>query len=75
MELIFFNGDKSPVLRFINKLSYVERAKIYACLDSAQELGFQTPRVKFRQIRNKLWEIKIKATNSEYRIFYVSLYH
>jgi phage-related protein len=38
-----------------------------------EELGFDCPRVDFRQISSKLWEIKIKAPGAGYRIFYVTL--
>ena len=34
-------------------------------------LGFDTPRVEFRHIEGKLWEIKIKAVSGGYRVFYV----
>ena len=33
-------------------------------------LGFDAPRMSFRQIRDKLWEIRIKR-NLSHRIFYV----
>lgn len=43
------------------------------CLKSVEELGFDCPRVQFRQIRGKLWEIKIKTAHAGYRIFYVTI--
>jgi phage-related protein len=36
-------------------------------------LGFDSPRVEFRQIEGKLWEIKIKLSSGGHRIFYLSL--
>lgn len=35
------------------------------------KLGFNSPRVDFRQIRGRLWEIKIRSSSGEFRIFYV----
>lgn len=37
-------------------------------------MGFDSPRVQFRQIRGKLWEIKIHTASAGYRFFYVSLH-
>jgi phage-related protein len=71
MKLIFYQTDQSPVLKFIKNLDVTDRAKILGCLKSLEELGFDTPRIEFRQIRGKLWEIKIKA--AAYRIFYMTI--
>ena len=60
-------------LSFIKKLGSKEKAKILSCLKSIQELGFECPRVEFRAIEGKLWEIKIKTMGSGYRIFYVAI--
>lgn len=73
MKILFYKGKNSPVLEFIRELEPKDSAKILACLQSIEELGFDCPRVQFRQLKGKLWEIKIKAASSGYRIFYVSL--
>ena len=75
MELIFYQkrSGRVPVEEFIEKLHYKDRAKIAACLKSVEDLGFDSPRVQFRQIRGRLWEIKIKSYSGGYRIFYVSI--
>ena len=73
MKITFYKQAKSPVLEFIQSLSIKERAKILACLKNVEELGFESPRVEFRQIKGKLWEIKIRAITTGYRIFYVTL--
>lgn len=39
---------------------------VLACFKSIEDLGFDCPRVQFRQIKGKLWEIKL----SRYRVFY-----
>jgi len=74
MQIVFYKKTKnSPVHEFIKKLQAQDRLRIWACLKSVEELGFDCPRVQFRQIRGKLWEIKIKTANSGYRIFYVTI--
>jgi len=75
MKIVFFITDskKNPVLEFINKLEKKDQVKIFGSLKSIQELGFETPRVEFRQIDGKLWEIKIRTSSGGYRIFYVTV--
>ena len=75
LKIVFFITDtqKNPVLDFINKLEKKDQAKIFGCLKSLQELAFETPRVDFRQIDGKLWEIKIRTPSGGYRIFYVTV--
>lgn len=72
MRIIFYKNTRSPVQEFIKALQKNDRVKVLACLKSIEDLGFDTPRVQFRQIRGKLWEIKIHTPNSGYRIFYVA---
>lgn len=71
IKVLFYKNNKAPVHEFIKKLDVKDRAKILACLKSIEDLGFDSPRVEFRQIKGKLWEIKIRGVNSGYRIFYV----
>lgn len=76
MEIVFYtkkHSEKCPVKEFIESLEVIERAKVLACLKSIEELGFGSPRVQFRHIRGRLWEIKIWAVNSGIRIFYASI--
>lgn len=73
MKILFYSPSKSPVYKFIKCLEVRDRAKILACLKSVEELGFDSPRVDFRQIKGKLWEIKIKSATAGYRIFYVTI--
>lgn len=65
------HNGKSLVHDFIKKLQPKDRLRIWACLKNVEELGFDCPRVQFRQISGKLWEIKIKTMSAGYRIFYV----
>lgn len=76
MRIVFYkqqNGNRSPVYNFIKKLQPEDRLRILACLKNIEELNFDCPRVQFRQIKGKLWEIKIKTVYADYRIFYVIL--
>jgi len=52
---------------YIDKLPKEQSATIYAVLEDIKQYGLQAPLVSMRQIKGKLWEIKI----SQNRIFYV----
>ena len=67
------SSGRSPVADFIKTLDKPDRAKILGCLESVEELGLNSPRVQFRQLEAKLWEIKITTQGGGYRIFYVCL--
>lgn len=73
MKIVFYGMRRRPVVDFIEKLPLKDQAKISACLKSVEELGFDCPRVEYRQITSKLWEIKIATGSAGYRIFYVTL--
>ncbi len=75
MKIEFYETTtgKSPVLDSINELSNEDQTKILGCLENIQQLGFDCPRVEFRQIEGKLWEIKIRANSGGFRFFYVSV--
>lgn len=70
MKVLFYKKNKAPVLEFVRTLELEERAKILACLKSIEDLGLNSPRVEFRQLKGKLWEIKIRSFKNNYRIFY-----
>ena len=55
------------VSNYIDKLPKEQSAIIYAVLEDIKQYGLQAPLVSMRQIKGKLWEIKISQT----RIFYV----
>lgn len=75
MKITFYKkgSDKQPVVDFLNKLSIQESARIIGCLASVEKLGFDCPRVNFRQIKGSLWEIKIRTQKGGYRFFYVCI--
>jgi phage-related protein len=51
---------------YIDGLPKEQSAMIYAVLEDIKQYGLQAPLVSMRQIKGKLWEIKISQT----RIFY-----
>lgn len=75
MKIIFYRNKshRDLINEFISDLDKKDRAKVLACLESVEELGFECPRVGFRQIKGQLWEIKIHSVNGGYRFFYVIL--
>ncbi len=74
MRIVFYKSTRVPVCDFLDAMGRQDQAKVLACLKSIEDLGFDSPRVQFRQIRGKLWEIKMHTANTGYRFFYVSLH-
>lgn len=60
------------MVEYIQRQAKVDRARLVEALEMVEQHGFQAPRIDFRQLRGKLWEIKIKARLS-HRIFYVAV--
>ena len=50
-----------------------DQAAVIAVLKDIETYGLSAVGCQFRQIEGKLWEIKIKAPNGGYRIFYVMI--
>lgn len=75
MKVSFYQkqSGKNPVVDFLNNLPSDEIARIAGCLKSIEDLGVDSPRVQFRQIKGSLWEIKIKTSRSGYRFFMFAL--
>ena len=74
MKIVFYSTrNGKPIDKFINNLSKKDRARVVSCLKNVEELGFDCPRVQFRQIKGKLWEIKIKSFSGGFRFFYVTI--
>lgn len=73
MKVTFYTttSGRSPVLDYLKDLSKQERARLLEALDQIEHTGFDSVRVRFRQIEGKLWEIKISA----HRVFYVLIEH
>ena len=64
-------SGRSPVEDFIGKLPKPDQARFRDVFVGVSDLGLDCPRVQFRQLKNKLWEMKFKAASGGYRIAYV----
>jgi len=62
-------SGRSPVEDYLKGLPIQEGAEIDAVLESIEQRGLDAPLVSMRQIRGKLWELRI----SHNRVFYVVL--
>ena len=56
---------------FIDSLPKTDRARFRDVFDGITRYGLECPRVQFRQLRGKLWEVKFSAASGGYRIAYV----
>jgi len=75
MKIITYktSSDKDPVRKFIQSLDKKVRAKVLGCLKKVELYGVNSTYANFRQIKGKLWEIKIKISEGGYRLFYFML--
>lgn len=73
MRVVFYKPSRFYVNNFIKALVEQDRNEVLGCLQSIEDLGFDSPRANFRHIKKKLWEIKINISSGGYRIFYVTL--
>jgi len=75
MKVIYYRkkSGKEPARDFIEKLSRKSQIKIETCLKFLQRGAKEIENMVFRQIKGKLWEIKIKTPDGSYRIFYTML--
>lgn len=65
------SSGRSPVEDWLHALPIEDRAKVAAVLVEIEEVGWQAAGCEFRQIKSKLWEIKIHAPRGGFRLFYV----
>lgn len=72
MKVRFWTGTsgRSPIEEWLQELPPGDRAKVAAVLVEIEELGFQAVGCGFRQVKDKLWELKIRAPGGAFRIFY-----
>ncbi|MDH4468537.1 MAG: type II toxin-antitoxin system RelE/ParE family toxin [Bacteriovoracaceae bacterium] len=52
-------------------LPKIEQARFAEVFEGIEKYGFGCPRVQFRQLRGKLWEVKFNAISGGYRVAYV----
>jgi phage-related protein len=63
----------SPVEEFILSLISEDRARFADVFEGIKKYGLQCPRVVFKPIEGKLWEIKFSSESGGYRVLYVLL--
>ena len=76
MKVVFYktSSGRSPVVDEIDGLPLQASAHAYEMLEEIEKYGFNAPRVTFRHIQGKLWEIKMNLPGSGgFRIFYFSI--
>ena len=64
-------SGRSPIEDFIRGLPKADQARFADVFDGIEKYGLGCPRVQFRQLRGKLWEVKFNSPSSGYRIAYV----
>jgi len=64
-------SGRSPVEDFIKDLSTDDQARFADVYDGIKKYGLECPRVEFKQLSGKLWEIKFTSKGGKYRIAYV----
>jgi len=64
-------GGRSPVEECIERLSKPDQARFAEIADGIERLGLGCPRVAFRQLDGKLWEIKFGTATGGFRVAYV----
>ncbi len=77
MNVRFYTSPsgRSPVEDEIDSLSIRASAHVYELLEGIESHGLNAPRVAFRPIQGKLWEIKLNLPGvGGYRIFYCFLH-
>ena len=74
LDVFFFTSaeGKSPVEKFINEQNPPARRKIYRTIDLLKSFGLQLPGKHLKRMSGteSLWELRIKASGKNYRIFF-----
>jgi len=73
MEVLFYRSPtgRSPVGEFIADQSKPDQAVVTGVAAGLEQYGLALPRVVFRQLEGKLWEIKFHTATGQFRIAYV----
>ena len=73
MKVSFYEttSGRSPIESFIKRLPKADQARFVDVFDGIEKYGLGCPRVQFRQLRGKLWEVKFNSPSGGYRIAYV----
>ena len=73
MKVVFYQSSRgsSPIEDFINDLPKADQARFADVFSGVERHGLDCPRVQFKPLRGKLWEIKFNTPSGGYRIAYV----
>jgi phage-related protein len=71
-NIIFYEKEDGtiPVQEFLDKLSEKHHAKALREIDLLEKYGIALTDPHVKQIKGKLWELRIKSANDISRIFY-----
>lgn len=64
---------RCPPEDFISRQPKKDRLVLLAALIELSEKGFNAKGCQFRHLKEKLWEVKIKTSNSSYRFLYFTM--
>lgn len=76
MRVYFYQtvNGRSPVVSELDGLPKQASAHAFELLEGIEKSGLSAPRIVFRQIEGKLWELKMNLPGTGgYRIFYCML--
>ena len=71
VELYKSAKGRSPIEDFISDLPKADQARFTDVFEGIEKHGLDCPRVQFKPLRGKLWEIKFNAPSGGFRIAYV----
>ena len=74
MLITFYEAPsgRRPVEEYLRTLERPDRARVAERLQNVQRFGFEAGGMQFRQVKGKLWELRIR-TEEAHRIFYVTV--
>jgi phage-related protein len=75
-EIEFYSkNNHSPLFEFLSSIPKKDAAKIYKEIDMLQEFGLSLgmPYIKKLTDANGLWELRIKQSTNNYRVFYFTV--
>jgi phage-related protein len=75
MKVYFYEtaAGSSPIKKFIDGLPKQDQARFFEVIAEVELHRLAATRMVFKPMEGKLWEIKFRAANSGYRVFYVLL--
>lgn len=61
---------KNYTINFIESLNKKEQAKCFRQIQLLEKFGFDLPQEYLKHIKDKIWELRIKCSNNQFRILY-----